>query len=240
MDRRHLVYRLLLNVAGRFSADNPRTARLYVPKEQALAELCSITKQDFGEDVAAWKDWIDEHVPTGVTTEKVPREKAARRFLTERDRATSKRAARPTFSCEVALSREVALPVGHLEVWSDSDCVPPQSVPYYVAPDGAFFRTDASWTAFERMLAAGQVDLGDAALIELLVHFAPGHRVVTKESWVPHHRRDQSWAPRRLQDGSWVAYCNELTEGRWERIRIRPSHATTIEYVCPGPTFRRR
>ncbi|MCC6873931.1 MAG: hypothetical protein IT378_06415 [Sandaracinaceae bacterium] len=128
--------------------------------------------------------------------------------------------------------------MGRIEVWRGIDNRPVSVVPYYVSPDGSFFRTDASWGAFERMLAAARVELSDSALVARLVDLAPaGHRVVLHERHVPEEFRETDWAPRRLEDGSWVAHCINLSEGLWERIRIGPTYSVSLEVVGKGRRF---
>jgi hypothetical protein len=49
---------LIKNIRG----DVPQMQRrLYVPKERAYQLLKAWTGQDFGEDIEAWENWVNEH-----------------------------------------------------------------------------------------------------------------------------------------------------------------------------------
>ncbi|TWT34732.1 hypothetical protein Enr8_21460 [Blastopirellula retiformator] len=61
MSRLTLLQGLLLNFKGEIE---PRR-REYLPKKEAYEQLKLHTGQDFGEDIDAWQQWIQDH-PTSV------------------------------------------------------------------------------------------------------------------------------------------------------------------------------
>lgn len=129
----------------------------------------------------------------------------------------------------VVLSRTIPLPGGHIEVWRSRGRLPSRTAPYFVAPDGASFRTDASWAAFGRMLKAARPEVADTALMASLIGCAPDRRVLASEPYlVPERLRDSDWRPRILEDGTWIGHCSETIAGRWERLTIRPDLSLNV------------
>jgi hypothetical protein len=49
---------LIKNMAGEISKNN---MRVYMPKEKAYELLKEWTGQDFGQDIEAWKNWVEKH-----------------------------------------------------------------------------------------------------------------------------------------------------------------------------------
>jgi hypothetical protein len=50
---------LIMNIKGELSQTQ---RRLYIPKERAYELLKALTGQDFGEDIEAWENWVNEHL----------------------------------------------------------------------------------------------------------------------------------------------------------------------------------
>jgi hypothetical protein len=126
------------------------------------------------------------------------------------------------------------LGAGHLEIWRTRGRSPPLVVPYYVAADGRFFRVNASWRAWERMLRESGARIDDAETLARLIRWGPGRVLVASHaSDVPAARQSDDWQPRRAPNG-WIVHAVDHARGRWLRLTL-VNGQLRIEDLGPAP-----
>lgn len=137
---------------------------------------------------------------------------------------------------EAHLYETLSLPTGSVEIWRSARRKPSKIAPFYISADGDVFRTNSSWSAFERLLKASRPELRQTDLLKRLIRLAPGRRVLATHDYeVPAVYRSAEWRPRRADDGAWIAHCVETISGRWERLVVGSDYSVKVEDLGPAP-----
>ena len=129
-------------------------------------------------------------------------------------------------------TRTIELPGGVIEVWRSRGRSPSGIAPYFVGPEGEFFRTNASMKSFQKLLRLGRPDFSDTKLLSTVIGMGPGRRILaTDEMWVPKRYLATDWQPRVNADRSWSGYCVDHGAGRWEHMVIDEDYTLTVKRV---------